>query len=313
MSGRGFNSVDALPPLIAERADRFAGQVGLGLPDAARWVIGLSDFAAQVARSDLDWFADGLAADAFSRAPGASTLQAETGAIAKAADMAQLKSALRRVRNRRQFGIVWRHLLRLATFEETVAALSDLADALIDAALGVVERWEAERHGQPLGNTSNAPQRLAVLALGKLGGRELNLSSDVDLIFTFAEDGQTASGVSNRRFFTRVGQRLIEALHSVTEDGFAFRVDVRLRPYGGSGPLVMDAAAMIGYFETEGRDWERLTPSSRRGPAPGTLAAGAALLDAIRPFVYRRYLDFGAIDEMRAMKARRLGRSPPGR
>ena len=181
----------------------------------------------------------------------------------------------------------------------------DLADALIEAALGVVERWEAERHGEPLGASSNEPQRLAVLALGKLGGRELNLSSDVDLIFTFAEDGRTASGLSNRNFFTRVGQHLIEALHSVTEDGFTFRVDMRLRPYGGSGALVMDSAAMTGYFETQGRDWERYAFIKAR-PCAGDLAVGAAFLDAIEPFVYRRYLDFGAIDEMRAMKARRM-------
>ena len=305
MPGSAPLSVDAPPPLIAERAERFAAQAGLALSAEARWVIGLSDFAAQVARSDLDWFAEGLAAETLNRPPDAAALKAELARVAGAADMAALKRLLRRVRNRWQFGIVWRHLLRLATFEETVGALSDLADALIGAALGVVEGWEAERHGAPLGAASNAPQRLAVLALGKLGGRELNLSSDVDLIFTFAEDGQTASGLSNRRFFTRVGQRLIEALHSVTEDGFAFRVDLRLRPYGGSGALVMDAAAMIGYFETEGRDWERYAYIKAR-PCAGDLAVGAALLEAIRPFVYRRYLDFGAIDEMRAMKARRM-------
>ena len=295
----------AAPPLIAERAERFAAQNGLALPPEARWVIGLSDFAAQVARSERDWFAEGLAADAFNRLPDAAALNAELANVVEAADMDELKRGLRRVRNRWQFGIVWRHLLRLASFEETAGALSDLADALIDAALGVVERWEAERHGQPLGASSNAPQRLAVLALGKLGGRELNLSSDVDLVFTFAEAGRTTAGLSNRSFFTPVGQRLIDALHSVTEDGFAFRVDMRLRPYGGSGPLVMDRSAMASYFETEGRDWERYAYIKAR-PCAGDLAVGAALLDGIRPFVYRRYLDFGAIDELRAMKARRL-------
>ena len=294
-----------VPPPIAERADRFASHNGLVLPPDARWVVGLSDFAAQLARSERDWFVDGLASKAFDRPPDAAVLKAELGGVAAATDMAALKRALRRLRNRWQFGIVWRHLLRLASFEQTVGALSELADALIEVALGVLERWEAERHGEPLGAYSNEPQRLAVLALGKLGGRELNLSSDVDLVFTFAEDGHTATGLSNHRFFTRVGQRLIEALHSVTEDGFTYRVDMRLRPYGGSGALVMDCAAMTGYFETQGRDWERYAFVKAR-PCAGDLAAGAAFLDAIQPFVYRRYLDFGAIDEMRAMKARRM-------
>ena len=298
--------IDAPPPLIAERADRLVGQTGLTLSPDARWVMGLSDFAANVARGEPDWFAEGLASGAFNRQPDAAALRVELDRlVASVADMAALERTLRRVRNRWQFGVVWRHLLRLASFEETVAALSDLADALIEVALGLVERWEVERHGPPLGAVSNEPQRLAVLALGKLGGRELNLSSDVDLIFTFAEDGQTARGLSNRSFFTRVGQRLIEALHSVTEDGFVFRVDMRLRPYGGSGALVMDSAAMIGYYETEGRDWERYALIKAR-PCAGDLAVGAAFVDAIRPFAYRRYLDFGAIDEMRAMKARRM-------
>ena len=295
----------ALPPPIAERADRFAAQHRMALPPDARWVIGLSDFAAQVARSEPEWFAGGLAQEAFNRPPDAAALKAALSGVDAAGDMAALQRALRRLRNRWQFGFVWRHLLRLASFEETVGGLSDLADALIGAALGWVERSEAERHGEPLGASSDEPQRLAVLALGKLGGRELNLSSDVDLIFTFAEDGRTASGLSNRNFFTRVGQRLIEALHSVTEDGFAFRVDMRLRPYGGSGALVMDCAAMTSYFETQGRDWERYAFIKAR-PCAGDLALGAAFLKAIQPFVYRRYLDFGAIDEMRAMKARRM-------
>ncbi|MCZ0945387.1 MAG: bifunctional glutamine synthetase adenylyltransferase/deadenyltransferase, partial [Gammaproteobacteria bacterium] len=167
-------SQHALPQEIAERADRFAGQNGLALPPDARWVIGLSDFAAQVARAERAWFAEGLAQEAFNRPPDAAALTAELSGVAAAADMAALKRALRRLRNRWQFGIVWRHLLRLASFEETVGGLSNLADVLIGTALGVVERWEAERHGQPLGASSNQPQRLAVLALGKLGGRELN-------------------------------------------------------------------------------------------------------------------------------------------
>ena len=294
-----------LPPAIAGRALRVATQTGLDLPPEARWVLGLSDFAAKVAESQRDWFAAALAAETFAGPPDATSLETELAAVAESQDMDSLKRTLRLVRNRRQFWIVWRHLLGLGSLEETVGALSCMADKLIDAALAVVERWQRERHGEPVGAASQEPQRLFVLALGKLGGQELNLSSDIDLTFGYPEPGQTADGLSNQRFFMGVGQRLIEALHKVTEDGFAFRVDMRLRPYGDSGALVMHSGAMEQYYEAEGRNWERFAFIKARACA-GDLAAGNAFLESIRPFIYRRYLDFGAIEAMREMKALRV-------
>ncbi len=295
----------APPPAIAERADRFSALAGLNLTNQARWVIGMSDFAAKVAGNQRDWFAGALAGSAFDEPPQKDGLLSDLTAVDSAGDMDEIKRLLRRRRNQHQFHIVWRHLLGLASLEETVDALSFMADTFIHAALGTVERWETERHGQPVGASSGKPQHLAVLALGKLGGRELNLSSDIDLIFTYAEAGQTESGLSSQLFFTHVGQRLIEALHSVTEDGFVFRVDMRLRPHGTSGALVMHCGAMEQYFEREGRDWERYALIKARACA-GDLAVGTALLDNIRPFVYRRYLDFGAVDALREMKAKRM-------
>ncbi len=284
---------------------RVAAQTGMDLPPEARWVVGLSDFAAKMAETQPDWLADALAAGTFAEPSHRVSLETELTEAAASEDMQILQRRLRLVRNRRQFWIVWRHLLGLAPLEETVAALSLMADQLINAALAVVERWERARHGAPTGESSTEPQRLFVLALGKLGGRELNLSSDIDLIFGYGEPGQTASGRSNQKFFLRVGQRLIEALHKVTADGFVFRVDMRLRPYGKSGALVMHSGAMEAYYEAVGRNWERFALIKARACA-GDLAAGNALLDAIRPFVYRRYLDFGAIEAMREMKAIRM-------
>ena len=293
------------PPAITARAQRVAAQTGLELSPEARWVVGLSDFAAKVVGGQREWFVDALAAGAFAKPPDQAGLEAELASAAEAEDMDSLKRSLRLVRSRRQFWIVWRHLLGLASLEETVGGLSLTADKLIDAALAVVERWERERHGQPLGESSQEPQRMFVLALGKLGGQELNLSSDVDLIFGYPEPGRTTEGLANQRFFMRVGQRLIEALHKGTEDGFAFRVDMRLRPYGDSGALVMHSGAMEQYYEAEGRNWERFAFIKARACA-GDLAAGDAFLKTIRPFVYRRYLDFGAIEAMREMKALRV-------
>lgn len=293
------------PPAIASRAERVVALVEMDLPAEARWVLGLSDFAAKVAESQRDWFAAALAAETFAAPPDPASLEAELAAVAESQDMEGLKRSLRLLRNRRQLWIVWRHLLGLSSLEETVGALSLMADRLIDAALAVVERWERERHGEPIGASSQAPQRLFVLALGKLGGRELNLSSDIDLIFGYGEAGQTASGRSNQKFFMRMGQRLIEALHKATEDGFVFRVDMRLRPYGKSGALVMHSGAMEEYYEAVGRNWERFAFIKARACA-GDLAAGNAFLQSIRPFVYRRYLDFGAIEAMREMKALRV-------
>ncbi|MEQ9005676.1 MAG: bifunctional [glutamate--ammonia ligase]-adenylyl-L-tyrosine phosphorylase/[glutamate--ammonia-ligase] adenylyltransferase, partial [Pseudomonadales bacterium] len=159
-----------------------------------------------------------------------------------------------------------------------------------------------DRDGEPR-DAAGRPQRLVVLALGKLGAAELNLSSDVDLIFAYPEPGETGRGKTNQQFFVRVGQQLIQALDTVTADGFAFRVDMRLRPFGKSGPLAMHFAALEDYYVGHGRDWERYALIKARTCA-GDLDAGAALLDTLRPFVYRRYLDFGAIDALRDMKSR---------
>ncbi|MBQ0792935.1 MAG: bifunctional glutamine synthetase adenylyltransferase/deadenyltransferase, partial [Oleispira antarctica] len=175
----------------------------------------------------------------------------------------QLFKALRIFRRRTQIHIIWRDLLRLAKTMDTTRMLSDMADVCITQGLNHVHAMLAEKHGQPMGKRSKNEQRLLVLGMGKLGAHELNLSSDIDLIFAYPESGMTtgnAAGrreLSNQEFFIKVGQKLIQALDNTTIDGFVFRTDMRLRPYGESGPLVMNFASIEEYYQDQGRDWER--------------------------------------------------------
>ncbi|PWV62507.1 bifunctional [glutamate--ammonia ligase]-adenylyl-L-tyrosine phosphorylase/[glutamate--ammonia-ligase] adenylyltransferase [Plasticicumulans acidivorans] len=211
--------------------------------------------------------------------------------------------ALRRLRQREMVRIAWRDLGGLAPTAATLGDLTDLADACVDAALGQLHVWEVARHGEPRDEHGQA-QRLVVLGMGKLGGRELNYSSDIDLIFAFPEHGETDGrrSVSNQEFFLRLGQRLIRALDALTAEGFVFRVDMRLRPFGDSGPLVASFGAFETYYQTQGREWERYALIKARAIA-GDIAAGEQLLATLAPFVYRRYLDFGAFEALRKLKA----------
>ena len=214
----------------------------------------------------------------------------------------ELLKALRRVRRREMLRIAWRDLAGWADLGETLRDLSDLADACLGGALQHLSRWHAERHGLAR-NAGGDPQSLVVLALGKLGAGELNFSSDVDLIFAYPEHGASDGPrpLDNDEYFLRLGQRLKRALDAVTEDGWAFRVDLRLRPFGEAGPLVLSFDAMETYYQNHGRDWERYAFIKAR-PAAGDIKAGAQLLERLRPFVYRRYLDFNAFEALREMQ-----------
>ena len=216
----------------------------------------------------------------------------------------ELGRVLRRQRTRQQVRIIWRDLTRQADLIETCRDLSDMADASIDQAY----RWVYERHcqqfGTPIGQRSGEPQPMVILGMGKLGAVELNLSSDIDLIFAYPEGGETVGAkrpLDNQEFFIRLGQRLIKALDPMTVDGFVFRVDMRLRPYGSSGALVLSFNALEQYYQDQGRDWERYAMIKARVVA-GDQVMGAQLLNLLRPFVYRRYLDFSAIEALRTMK-----------
>ncbi|MBP5946013.1 MULTISPECIES: bifunctional [glutamate--ammonia ligase]-adenylyl-L-tyrosine phosphorylase/[glutamate--ammonia-ligase] adenylyltransferase [unclassified Pseudomonas] len=228
--------------------------------------------------------------------------------IAAAVDAAQtedeLGRVLRRQRARHQVRIIWRDLTRQADLVQTCRDLSDMADASIDQAYQWLYSRHCQQFGTPTGRRSGLPQQMVILGMGKLGAVELNLSSDIDLIFAYPEGGETVGvkrALDNQEFFIRLGQRLIKALDPMTVDGFVFRVDMRLRPYGSSGALVLSFNALEQYYQDQGRDWERYAMIKARVVA-GDQVAGAQLLDMLRPFVYRRYLDFSAIEALRTMK-----------
>ncbi len=215
----------------------------------------------------------------------------------------ELLKALRRFRQTQQVRIIWRDLTRQASTQETCRDLSDMADACIDQAYQWCYQQACSSFGTPLGH-SGEPQHMVILGMGKLGAQELNLSSDIDLIFAYPEAGETQGGrrsLSNQEFFIRVGQRLIKALDAPTVDGFVFRVDMRLRPYGDSGALVFSFDALEQYYQSQGRDWERYAMIKAR-VVGGDQVAGAELLAMLKPFVYRRYLDFTAIEALRSLK-----------
>ena len=213
----------------------------------------------------------------------------------------KLQQRLRQFRQREWLRIVWRDFCRLADTMETTRDLSLLAEACIELGLKFLHRELVADQGEPR-SANGETQQLCVIAMGKLGARELNLSSDIDLIFTYAEAGKTdGSGLSNQEFFTRLGQRLIAALDQVTVDGFVFRVDMRLRPYGQSGAVVVNFAALEEYYQDQGRDWERYAMLKGR-VITGPERHRQLLAESLQPFVYRRYIDFGVIESLRDMK-----------
>ena len=210
---------------------------------------------------------------------------------------------LRRYRSAGSTRLVWRDVLGLDTVEQTLAGSTALAEQCLSIALAAVEGEFAQRHGV-VRDEAGIEQRLVVFGLGKLGGGELNFSSDIDLVYAYPRDGESDGrrALEAEDYFARLGQRLAKLLDEVTADGFCHRVDLRLRPFGGAGRVAWSFAAMDGYFQREGRDWERYAWLKARTVA-GDVAAGEAWLETLRPFVYRRYLDFTALDGLRTMKA----------
>jgi [glutamine synthetase] adenylyltransferase / [glutamine synthetase]-adenylyl-L-tyrosine phosphorylase len=208
-----------------------------------------------------------------------------------------LGARLRRLRERVMVTLAHRDLNGLASLDEVFATMTALADESIAAAAEEAHRRAAAIHGEPANG-----ERLIVAALGKLGGRELNVSSDVDLVFLFAGEGTTTGPrpVTHHEFFTTAGRTLIALLSEITDEGQAFRVDMRLRPFGDSGPLATSLGALEDYFIAHARPWERYAWLKARivsGPAQG-------VAERVQPFVYRRYLDFGMLEQLREMHSR---------
>ncbi len=220
---------------------------------------------------------------------------------------------LRRFRRGEMVRIAWRDLAGFADLDETLRDLSTLANLCVTASLQWLELRQQALWGMPV-NSQGELMQLVVLAMGKLGAGELNFSSDIDLIFTFAEegllqDGTLANGLAIKardktvsQYFTAVAQGLIKLLDTRTADGFVFRVDTRLRPYGSAGPLVMSFDALEQYYQNVGRDWERYALIKAQA-ITGSDAERLVLSQSLNPFVFRRYIDFSVIDSIRSMKA----------
>ncbi|MCZ2898314.1 bifunctional [glutamate--ammonia ligase]-adenylyl-L-tyrosine phosphorylase/[glutamate--ammonia-ligase] adenylyltransferase [Burkholderia thailandensis] len=219
-----------------------------------------------------------------------------------------LKKALRQLRGEVFGALAERDLSGRADVAEVTGTMTDLAEAAIQRAVALLAAELEAQYGEPRG-PSGERLALGVVGMGKLGGRELNVSSDVDLIFVYEDDGETAGGarapISVHEFFTRLGRRLIGVLSEATADGYVFRVDMRLRPNGDSGPLVCSLGMLEEYFYVQGREWERYAWIKGRLVTECESAAARRLaqqLDAIvKPFVYRRYLDFGVIGAIRSL------------
>ncbi len=259
-------------------------------------------------RSDAEVLAQ-LAATAWTPARLRAALDA---LLARAAGdpLQRVGVALRRLRRRVLIALVARDATGGADLAEVVATMTALAELVLQAAVDAQARALAAVHGIPV-DARGVPQDLLVVGMGKLGGAELNVSSDIDLIFVYDEDGETSCSsahrrISNHEFFARLGKRVISTLNDVTADGFVFRVDMRLRPNGSAGPLAVSNAMLEEYLMAQGREWERFAWLKGRVVSRPVFAAAeqfdaqcAALDSVVWPFVFRKYLDFGAIAALR--------------
>lgn len=220
-------------------------------------------------------------------------------------DETALMKALRLFRRYILVRLEWSQLTYTSSNEQILSQLSELAEIIIVTARDWLYELSCKEWGTPCSHQGE-PQPLLVLGMGKLGGGELNFSSDIDLIFTYPEHGQTQGGrreLDNAVFFTRLGQRLIKALDSITEDGFVYRVDMRLRPLGEGGPLVLSFSSMEDYYQEQGRDWERYAMVKAKVLGDQQNSFTKELYQMLKPFVYRRYIDFSVLQSLRNMKS----------
>ncbi|MGB5346180.1 MAG: bifunctional [glutamate--ammonia ligase]-adenylyl-L-tyrosine phosphorylase/[glutamate--ammonia-ligase] adenylyltransferase [Woeseia sp.] len=307
-----FEVIDRLPELLREnvslwlarlaelRADPLAEIIDstISLEGLLRFVA-VSDFAAQHLLRDWDWFVAAARDGDLGQAP-----QPAWGSLSQDATEAEFKQQLRRLRNRGLLHILWRDL-HGAELADTLGALSRLADNLIAAAEGYARRELTARFGD-VRDADGQIVPLVILAMGKLGGRELNFSSDVDLIFLYAEDGDSdgSRSLTAQEYFARLARRIVALLEEATADGFVYRVDTRLRPFGDSGPPVVSFAALEAYLLNHGRSWERYAWIKARTVVPAVRHAAVVKMrnELIDPFVYRRYLDYSVFEALREMK-----------
>ena len=266
-------------------------------------VLAASDFVAESCARDPRLLEALLSRGELMRRLPPSELGGRAPHLSEATAEAEAQRALRRWRRYELTRIAWRDLAGWADLEETLADLTAFADAAIRTAVAYARHGLVARYGEPR-SPAGQVQPLVVVAMGKLGGGELNFSSDVDLVLLFPEHGDTdgARGIANEEFFTRLAQTLVRLLEAPTPEGFVLRVDLRLRPFGDSGPVVASFASFEDYLPRHGRDWERYAYVKARALTARERYAEIEAA-AVRPFVYRRYLDYGVFESLREMKA----------
>jgi [glutamine synthetase] adenylyltransferase / [glutamine synthetase]-adenylyl-L-tyrosine phosphorylase len=216
---------------------------------------------------------------------------------------AELMTLLRQFRRREMVRIAWRDLAGWEDLTQTLADLSWLADSCIQYALDFLYQQACEKRGTPV-TAEGTPINIVVLGMGKLGAFELNYSSDIDLIFAYLHNGQLQDRKQTTygEFFAQICRSLVKVLDTITVDGFVFRTDIRLRPFGDSGAVIMTFDGMENYYQTQAREWERYAMIKARQVA-GDFKHGAQFMAMLKPFIYRKYLDYGAFEELRSLKA----------
>ena len=262
-------------------------------------IFGRSEFIARQCQAHPEWLHDLIEQPKVAATDHAAQLAELLDDISSEAAM---HKAIRQYRNREMLRLAWLDLHNEQSIETSLRATSELADALIYYTYLWIYNQLTARYGTPDG--PYGPQPMLMLAMGKLGGMELNFSSDIDLIFCYPYKGETQGAkksLEHQQFFNKVAQKLIAALDKVTVDGQVFRVDMRLRPFGDSGPLVSHFSAMEDYYQEQGRSWERFAMIKAR-PVNPRGDYNDELLQILRPFTFRRYLDFTTIDALRHMK-----------
>ncbi len=266
-------------------------------------VCGSSQFVAESCIKDPTLWSDLVMGETLFTAINHEDFYTQRLASHTVASEVELMVLLRRFRRCEMVRVTWRDITGWASVEETLLDLSALADACVQYALDFLHAQATKQWGTPT-LLNGKEQRLIVLAMGKLGGKELNFSSDIDLIYCYAEAGELTAGrkhLDYSDFFSRLAKKLTRVLSELTVDGFVYRVDTRLRPFGASGPWVMSFLGLENYYFTQAREWERYAMVKARVIA-GDAGSGKLLMSILNRFVYRRYLDYGAFEELRRIK-----------
>lgn len=310
--------VEPLPPELAKDAARrwakfcsALADAGLALPEnrrlrrATEQVMGFSNFVARSCTRDPGMLVELMVSGDLQRTYAAGEYGDRLAlGVGGLTDDSGLRPVLAGVRCREMVRIAWRDLSGAADLKETLSDLSRLAEACVDQAVSVLYQRQCRQAGTPYGRDGR--QQLVVIGMGKLGGGELNFSSDVDLVFAYPDAGHTRGGpgpLTSEAFFLQLCRSFMALMRPSGTAAPLFRIDARLRPYGDGGPLVLSFDQMEQYYQRQGREWERYAWIKARVVA-GDKAAGGRLLEKLKPFVFRRYLDFGAFDSLRDLKDR---------